>query len=272
MDLPEGEQGDEAGHWNHFTASRWASSAGHLYGAPVISAEAWTWIHALPFRATPLDFKATADEYFLEGINQLVGHGWPYSPPGVPEPGWHFYAAGALNPHNPWWFAMPDLARYLQRASFMLRQGRPANDIAVYLPTHDAWASLTPGHVNLWEAIWRQLGPDLVPSLLEAGYNLDFVDDETLAQQGRIEKGKLAIANQEFSIVVLPGIERIPPATLAKLGEFARSGGILIATRRLPSLAPGFLHQDTESAEVARQVEELFKNAVRAGALRSRGE
>jgi len=112
VDLPEGEQGDEAGHWNHFTASRWASSAGHLYGGSVISAEAWTWIHSLPFRATPLDFKATADEYFLAVINQLVAHGWPYSPPGVPEPGWHFYAAGALNPHNPWWCAMPDLARY----------------------------------------------------------------------------------------------------------------------------------------------------------------
>ena len=264
-DLPEGEQGDEAGHWNHFTASRWASSAGHLYGAPVISAEAWTWIHSLPFRATPLDFKAFADEYFLEGINQLVGHGWPYSPPGVPEPGWHFYAAGALNPHNPWWFAMPDLARYLQRASFMLRQGRPANDIAVYLPTHDAWASLTPGHVNLWEAIWRQLGPDLVPSLLEAGYNLDFVDDEILAQEGRVERGKLTIANQEFSIVVLPGIEHIPPATLAKLGEFAQSGGNLIATRRLPSLAPGLLHQDTEGPEVARHVEELFKKPSAPG-------
>jgi hypothetical protein len=62
----------------------------------------------------------------------------------VPEPGWHFYAAGAFGPHNPWWFAMPDLARYLQRGSFILRQGRPANDIAVYLPTHDAWASFKP--------------------------------------------------------------------------------------------------------------------------------
>jgi len=265
VDLPEGEQGDEAGHWNHFTASRWASSAGHMYGVPVISAEAWTWIHSLPFRATPLDFKAFADEYFLAGINQLVAHGWPYSPPGVPEPGWHFYAAGALDPHNPWWFAMPDLALYLQRASFMLRQGKPANDIAVYLPTQDALSDLTPGRVNLWEAIWRRLGPDVLPSLLEAGYNLDFVDDEILAQQGRIENGKLAIANQEFPIVVLPGIERIPPATLATFGKFARSGGILVATRRLPSLSPGFLHQDSESAEVARQVEALFKNASAAG-------
>jgi len=264
-DLPEGEQGDEAGHWNHFTACRWASSAGHLYGVPVISAEAWTWIHSLPFRATPLDFKAFADEYFLAGINQLIGHGWPCSPPAVPEPGWHLYAAGALNPHNPWWFAMPDLALYLQRASLILRQGRPANDIAVYLPTHDAWASLTPGNVNLWEAIWRKLGPNLLPSLLEAGYNLDFIDDETLAQQGRVEKGKLTFAGQDFSIVILPGVERIPPATLAKLGEFAKSGGTLVATRRLPALGPGFLHKDTESAEVARQVEDLFKKSSAAG-------
>ena len=264
-DLPEGEQGDEAGHWNHFTASRWASSAGHIYGVPVTSAEAWTWIHTLPFRATPLDIKATADEYFLQGINQFVAHGYPYSPPGVPEPGWHFYAAGAFGPHNPWWFAMPDLARYLQRGSFILRQGWPANDIAVYLPTHDAWASLPMRAVNLWEAIWMKLGPNLLPSLLAAGYNLDLIDDETLAQQGHVEKGKLTFAGQDFSIVVLPGIERIPPATLAKFGEFARSGGTLIATRRLPSLGPGFLHQDTESAEVARQVGELFKQAPAPG-------
>jgi len=267
VDLPEGEQGDEAGHWNHFTASRWASSAGHLYGAPEISAEAWTWIHWLPFRATPLDFKATADEYFLEGINQFVAHGYPYSPPSEPDPGWHFYAAGALGPHNPWWFAMPDLAAYLQRGSFMLRQGRPANDIAVYLPTDDAWAHLTPGHVNLWDAIWRQLGPDLLPTILEAGYNLDFIDDDTLAHQGHVHDGKLTFANQDFSVVILPGIERIPPATLAKLGEFARSGGTLIATGRLPSLAPGYLHQDSESAKVRRNSKEIFSGPQAVGRL-----
>ncbi len=264
VDLPEGEQGDEAGHWNHFTASRWASSASHAYGVPVTSAETWTWLHTLSFRATPLDFKAYADQYFLEGINQIVGHGWPYSPPGVPEPGWHFYAATALNPHNPWWFAMPDLALYLQRASFMLRQGRPANDIAVYLPTHDALAALTPAHTNLWDSIWKQLGPDILPSLLEAGYGLDFIDDEILAHNARVGNGKLVIGSQEFPIVVMPGIERTTPETLAKLAEFAQSGGILVATRRLPSLAPGF-HQESQTAEIARQVDELFNKPSAPG-------
>ena len=48
---------------------------------PVTSSETWTWLHSPAFRATPLDMKAEADRHFLQGINQLIGHGWPYSPP-----------------------------------------------------------------------------------------------------------------------------------------------------------------------------------------------
>jgi hypothetical protein len=217
------------------------------------------------FRATPLDLKAGADEQFLEGITQLVGHGWPYSPPGIPEPGWYFYAAGALNEHNPWWFVMPDLTAYLQRATFMLRQGRPANDVALYLPIHDAWGQFTSGHVNLWEAVWRRLGPDILPRLLAAGYGVDFIDDEVIARLAPIERNTLQASTQRFPIVILPGIERIPVSTLTKLAEFARSGGILISTRRLPSMAPGFLGQTTSTASVKRLVEELFEKPSHVG-------
>jgi hypothetical protein len=77
--------------------------------------------------------KAEANLHFLQGINQLIGHGWPYTAEGVEYPGWRFYAAGAFNEKNPWWIVMPDLMHYLQRSSFMLRQGQPANDVALYL-------------------------------------------------------------------------------------------------------------------------------------------
>ena len=94
------------------------------------SSETWTWLHSPVFRATPLDMKAEADLHFLQGVNQLIGHGWPYSPPEAGEPGWRFYAAAVFNDHNPWWIVMPDVARYLQRVSYLLRQGEPANDVA----------------------------------------------------------------------------------------------------------------------------------------------
>ena len=59
---------------------------------------------ALPsFRATPLDLKGEAHEHLLLGINQLIGHGWPYSPSDTQGLGWFFYAAGALDDRNPWW-------------------------------------------------------------------------------------------------------------------------------------------------------------------------
>ena len=66
-DLFEGE----GWGWRKITQTRWASSAAHLYGRHVVSAEVWTWVHSPSFRATPLDLKGEAHEHLLNGINQL---------------------------------------------------------------------------------------------------------------------------------------------------------------------------------------------------------
>ena len=50
-----------------------------------------------------------------------------------------------LTDKNPWWPVMPDLAAYLHRLSFVLRQGEPVVDVALYAPTEDAWATFRPG-------------------------------------------------------------------------------------------------------------------------------
>ena len=84
----------EGAQWKVVRAARWASSANHIYGRNITSSETWTWLHSPVFRATPLDLKAEADIHFLQGINQLIGHGWAYTPPQVEYPGWRFYAAG----------------------------------------------------------------------------------------------------------------------------------------------------------------------------------
>jgi hypothetical protein len=224
VDLPEGE----GSQWHSFSTTRWATSANHLYGRPISSSETWTWLHSPVFRATPLDMKAEADLHFLQGVNQLVGHGWPYSPPEAGEPGWHFYAAAVFSEHNPWWLVMPDVTRYLQRVSYLLRQGEPVTDVALYLPTADAYARFTLGHASVTDQMSALLGPQVVGQVLDAGYNFDFIDDAAI--------GKLGIP---YPILILPGIERIPLATYRKIEDYARKGGVVIATRRTPSLAPG---------------------------------
>ena len=250
VDLPEGE----GTQWRSFSPTRWASSAGHIYEKKVISAETWTWLHSPAFRATPLDLKAEADLFFLQGVNQLVGHGWPYSPREANEPGWAFYAAAALNDHNPWWPVMPDITRYLQRVSFLLREGKPANDVALLLPTDDAWAQFTAGKDSISESMERLLGPEIIPQILDAGFNFDLIDSEAVAKTG-----------VPYRALILPGIERLDLDTYHQVETFARDGGIVIATRKLPSRAPGFLEAESNTPQVDKISRDLFQTPAGRG-------
>lgn len=254
-DLTEGE----GSHWKILRAARWASSANHLYGRNITSSETWTWLHSPSFRATPLDAKAEADLHFLQGINQLIGHGWPYTPESVAYPGWRLYAAAVFNEKNPWWIAMPDLAQYLQRISFMMRQGAPANDVAFYLPNSDAWAGFVSPKVHyLIEALKDRIGEDAVAQVLEAGFNLDFFDDEVLRERSKVETGALALGPNKYKAVILPNVERLPLDTLQKLVAFAKQGGVVIAMRRKPASLPGRQTTEAERTQFASLTQQLF--------------
>jgi alpha-L-rhamnosidase len=263
-DLPEGEGKATMNMWRQFSDTRWAASAGHLFGKNVISSETWTWLHSPAFRATPLDMKAEADLHFLQGINQLVGHGWPYSPESAGEPGWRMYAAGAFNAHNPWWLVMPELAAYLRRVSFALRLGKPANDVALLLPNDDAWASFfvssgtaavtTKGgfntlgeNVSISESMAKLLGKKVIPQILDAGFNLDFIDADAIDSLG-----------VRYPILILPNVARLPLATYQKIEEYAQRGGIVIATGKLPSTAPGLANADADTGKIQEISQRLF--------------
>ncbi len=249
--LPEGE----GPQWDTFSFTRWASSASHLYGRNVTSAETWTWLHSPAFRATPLDMKAEADRMFLLGVNQFVGHGYPYSPPGAGEPGWSLYAAAVFNSHNPWFSVMPDVTKYLQRVSWLLRQGKPANDVAILLPEDDAQAAFAPGHVSVTDEMRKRIAPGLMTAILEAGYNIDYIDAATIDRLGAIP----------YPILVIPPTDRIPLGTYKTIESYAATGKA-IAIEKLPSLAPGLLEQN-DSAQIAAISAKLFRANGHPGAF-----
>jgi hypothetical protein len=222
--LPEGE----GPHWRAFSTLRWATSANHLFGNNITSGETFTWLHSPVFRATPLDMKAEADIDFIMGENQIIGHGWPYSAPQVGEPGWSLYAAAVFNDHNPWHPVMPDVTRYIQRMSWLLRQGQPANQVAILLPTDDAWAHFSPGKVTVTGEMANLISPALMSAILDAGYNVDFIDAKTINRIGM----------RYYQILVIPPTQRIPLQTLHEIHRFATTGGKVIALGQIPSTDP----------------------------------
>ena len=174
-DLIEGE----GWGWRGVPQTKWASSAAHQLGHAVVSSETWTWINSPSFRARPIDFAGEAHEQLLSGVNQFIGHGWPSSPSSAVDPGWTFYAAGAITDRNAWWPAAPALFRYLHRLCWVLRQGEQVVDVALWLPYEDVYAGFGPGEeLNLWRRSSLLL-EDIPSSLREAGYDFDVIDAQT---------------------------------------------------------------------------------------------
>jgi hypothetical protein len=101
-------------------------------------------------------------------------------------------------------------------------------DVAVYLPTADAMANFALGRASVNQAMEGMLGTALIPAILDAGYNFDFIDDGAIAQLGITQK-----------ILIVPNVDRIPLGTLQKIDAYAVKGGRVIFTKRVPAKAPG---------------------------------
>ncbi|WP_022873017.1 glycosyl hydrolase [Nesterenkonia alba] len=217
----DGFEGEHWG-WNLVTACRWASSAAEIYGTPVVSSECWTWTHSPSFRSTPLDLLGEAQEHFLAGINQLIGHGWPASPrPENPrEIGRIFYASGALDSRNAWWDAAGVLWGTLHRLSWLLRQGRRAVDVGLYIPAQDIYATRfrAEGRIDLYRETRLYIGQELPSVLRTAGLDYTLIDDDAVT----------TVDPDRYPVIVLPWTSRLPETTRAWLQQVHSRGGTVL--------------------------------------------
>ena len=272
VDIPTGEHYE----WKEFSSSRWASSGGHLAGKPVILAEAWTWL-GLPnrFADTLEQLKLCSDLHFLSGINALYGVTYAYSPLHLGSPGWVPYFGPATNHTSPYWPYFSHFADYVNRATFVLQQGKPVADVAVYLPMEDVMAEAgmeqllpnwavrdrlssngPPPEFGLKNALHYE--SDVVKTIITNGFAMDGVDTFTMNSDMRVEGGRLRQGDGDYGILVLPNLTGIDVESLQQIREFVNSGGTLIATRRLPDRAWGFQDRDARSARVGELAAQLF--------------
>src|SRR5262249_12886317 len=189
-DVPWGEQYE----WKGFSFSRFAASAGHLAGKKIIGAEAWTWT-GIPNRLADSlsDLKLCSDLHFLAGENELTGVDFPYSPRSAGVPGWLPYYGPVMGLNNPQWLCFPELAAYVNRCQWLLRQGRPVADVALYTPTEDVFARGPTDQMLLDFHLRDRLATgkltdefglakafehhsDVIHTLLTHGYNFDGID------------------------------------------------------------------------------------------------
>src|SRR5690606_15851624 len=162
---------------------KFASSAAHVTGKPLVSSESATWLNE-HFQSTLGDVKKAIDLFLLGGVNHTFYHGANYTPKDDPWPGWLFYAAVHFTPNNPFWADFGKLNNYVARVQSFMQQGEPSNDVLLYLPIYDAYAK--PGqallqHFDGIEKGFRDTPFEGTAMLLEErGYHFDFISDKQL--------------------------------------------------------------------------------------------
>lgn len=260
-DIPEGETFGEHDKLECNTIHRrLAVSAGHIYGKNIISNETFTWLKTPRFVATLEDMKAAVDAVFVDGINMIVNHGFPYTTENVKDRGWPFYASTHIGETNSWWKFYHNLADYIQKVSAILREGRHYSNIAIYLPQADVWSDNVLSDIHMAMKLEEHIGRENADRINKAGYWFDYINDEVIIELSKIDKEGLKINNNAYKVVILIGCTRLPVETARRLDEFVRKGGILISTLSRPSKGCGFMNIDNKTAEIEKIMSGLFPN------------
>jgi hypothetical protein len=221
---------------------KWATSAAHVAGRRLVSAEAATWLGE-HFRVRLAEVKAALDRFFVAGVNHIVYHGTAYSPAQDPWPGWQFYASVEFNPQNAWWDDFGALNTYVTRVQSFLQSGRPDNDVLLYYPFYE---SLTVRGKSLLAHFGGAAPPaqgtmfeKAAETLQAAGFTYDFVSDRQVRRL-RVDGGRLTGEGAaSYRAIVLPSSRYIPLETGLQILELARGGATIVSFGGWPSDVSG---------------------------------
>jgi hypothetical protein len=226
--------------------NKYVSSAAHLSGKRVVSCEEMTDTYTV-FNTSLENLKIGSDQSIISGITHSVLHGFNYSPPEAPYPGWIRYGAW-YNEKNNWWPHLPLFNEYKGRLSALLQNCDMYADIAILPPTADMWSLIgmqnepfpSVLHADYLSLVWE--------AVVKNGGGCDYVSERILGE-AKIERGFIHYGPRKYHTLFLVRVESLNPETARKLLQFVRSGGRIFCIETFPSKSAGWLNHQNRDRE-----------------------
>ncbi len=212
---------------------KFASSAANVTGKPLISNESFTWLTE-HFKTSWSQVKPEAEQIFLSGINHIFYHGTTYTPSDVQFPGWLFYASTNFVPENSLWPHLKGLNSYIERTQSVLQSGKPDNELLMYWPIYDQWASPKGKDVTFKvHNVEKWLQPTVMyknlTELSKIGYSIDMVSDKMISEsKSENQNIQLTKNGGSYKVLVIPELTYLPESTLKNILELAQNGASII--------------------------------------------
>ena len=243
-----------------------AISGGHIYGKSLIQAEAFTELREA-WDEFPGMLKTLQDRNYALGINRMVFHVFVHNPWLDRRPGMTLGGVGTfLQRDQTWWPQAKAWVGYTGRCQWLLQQGRPVADIAVFtgeeLPRR---AILPPTLVSTLPGLFgpqrvegertrlqntgeptTKIPNGVVRSANMAdpanwidplhGYAFDSFNPDALLHLATVRNGRIELAGgASYGLLVLPGVTPMNPdpgavsaAVAQKLLELVKAGATIL--------------------------------------------
>lgn len=220
---------------------KFASSAAHLAGKPLTSAETLTWLTE-HFRTSLARCKPEIDQMLCSGVNHVYFHGAAYSPKDAPFPGRLFYAAINMSPTASLWEDASGLFAYISRIQAFMSAGKPDNDVLLYFPYEEIITRRGGGHYLMFDIHkMDRVMPDVkqwVADIMAAGYDVDYLSDRLVDSLAVTPDGRLlSRGGNSYRAVIVPEVEHMPAETEVRLRQMAADGVKVIFTSDVASAA-----------------------------------
>jgi len=238
---------------NYTMINKFVSSAAHLSGKQLISCEEMTNTDD-PFGVSLNRIKAAGDQSILSGVTGSVLHGFNYSPPEIPFPGWVRYGT-YFSEHNTWWPYFHLWATYKARIYSVLQHSVMHADIAILPPTADLASRFGFQRDPFPQVVYPAYLFELWEAIHQNGSGCDYITEDIVVR-GEMKGGKLNYQQRAYKAILLPEVERLSPNTARALTRFVADGGIVFFLNRVPSRSEG-MAEEHEAETVAALVSEM---------------
>jgi hypothetical protein len=234
--------------------NKYVSSAAHLKGKRYISAEELTNTDMV-FNDSLEMLKVASDQSTISGVTHPIFHGFNYTPPDAPFPGWIRYG-GFYNERNNWWPYFRHFTDYKARISALLQQGDMFADIAVLPPTADMWGMYSAQNEPFPFIIHPTYQPLIWEAIHKNGNACDHVS-ESVIRDATFKNGFMHYGPRKYHTLFLIEVVSMEPATLQKLLEFVSAGGRIFCIEKYPEKSTGWKDATQRDQQVKDLVAKL---------------